>query len=335
MATFRANLALPLPPIDAGRAPSGPQDVPLDRPAPNVHGNGIDGNSAFRPSLTIPAPKRTKGDRDGMGEGAPIDKRGTAVSGTLAAALALLPPILQQHAKRGKRSPEERSYLTSPEGQNELRAAMLAVFDPASGLSVSFDTVARFFVLGHRAERKWTNGQRRTSGTTHAAPGHEEYQDALALLWERETGCNLPPAAVEELRTGRVRKGAARKKGGPCVWPFAFLRRTARNLADREARAARKRTAGIVDSLATFGSSDAYSPDNVIRYLRECIGGTTGERSAVAMGKLLGGSGELTLTDNERRALSEARPRILALLSKGLDRRGAFIATKVLAQAAT
>lgn len=305
-----ATLLRNLPPfaVDAFHAPEGAHDAPMDRPAPNVHGCGLDGTSTFRPMPTARAPRRTKGDLDGMGTDAPADRRCTALRETLAASLALLPPILQTHARKGKRTPEERAYLLSDEGQAELRTALALVFDPAQGLSLPFGTVAR-----HHADPRPLRA--------------DEVGDAICTLWERETNCNLPPA---ELPAGKVRKVRARAKGGKVRWPFAFIRGQAIALADREGRAARKRTVGMIDQLAHFGSDDAYSPANVIRYLRERIGGRTGATASVAMGKLLDGGSAAVLTDDERKRLHDARPLIEQLLSKGLDSRGARVARSVL-----
>ncbi|MBC8117147.1 MAG: hypothetical protein H7062_22360 [Candidatus Saccharimonas sp.] len=259
-----------------------------------------------------------KGDADGMGDrvdangiyhAAPADRRCAAAQTALAGALAMLPAILQAHAARGKRTEAVRAWLAGENGQASLRLAMAQVFDPSKGLSVPFDAVVRHF-----------------ADPRNLRP--DEVSDAITMVWERETGCGLPPA---ELPAGKVRTVRERKRGGPVSWPFSFIRRTAIALADRESRAARKRTVGIVDSLASFGSDDAYSVENVMHYLRDRIGGKTGATAARAMGVLL--DGHRAMDTNERKALSNCRARIEALLSKGLDARGARVARIAIARA--
>lgn len=334
--------------------------APLPAPTTTVAVTIRDGQ---RPTRAGRPTRATRGDAAGIGAGpssvgehwagpAPradvrpsaADRLVAATAATVAMALAVLPFIIRAHyrlatalrcANRCGVCPTcayrrtRFARLASEAGQRATARGMRYVW-ASPRAAAAFDALAR--QLSRGAER--------------FGRGDDDVGDAISSLWARQTGASLPDSVLASLgaRTSTHRKGHAPKYAADAGFPLHAVRGLARRLADRRHRAARTSTHGLVDRLASMGSDDPYSVDGVIAYVETIIGGDIGTDAGRAMRRLLSPIridrkrrsstpvAESPLSDRERYAMRCAGPRILALLSRGLDEKAKSYARRVVAE---
>ena len=280
-----------------------------------LSGSGIDGrpDERHRPGPRIRASKANKGasalalvsDVEASENGQRRMTRGERASvARLASFWAAVDYLLAQgyialplHAVATSERWTAEEWALVPDVAAEL-ARVLSPERPADGLA--FRALADAMLLPRDRRRRAVSVGKKGRTVAVAGPDYgEALGDAFSLLFERIAFPTRTQAA------------------NPVQRPFAFLRRSLHRLADRAARAARKRTLGAIDKMATAVDSSVFlcDPMAIVHYLQ----GSRADSAARAVAKRLDrrpNKGGEALSGTESRALRRAEPAIRRFIAR-------------------